>query len=366
MLFRSTSPSLFMLSTMIPFLNAQIQGLNVLYKSFRGKMPFNEKLDIKGKLYRRGMMMMGLSMMYAMMMEDDEAYKNANDDERYKNWFVHVPGVDEPVRVPIPFELGFIFKAVPEALVNTMYGDKRAEDAARALTKMFVESVPIGPSTIPQAVKSPIEIMANYSFYTGRGIVSDRMQDLDPAERFNDNTTELAKMVGSVTGKLPILGNYLSPVQLEYLVRGYMGALPIAVASMTNPVFRTHEVGPAPTARASDLPVIGSFFQPTDAGGIINRAYRDMQDVIKAKQTYDKLEEEGRIKEANAYLDAKADLIGLATAAGTFRQKMGELTKEERAIKTNPSLSGEDKRQMLDKIRQDKIDLAKQLSSERG
>jgi len=363
---RGTSPSLFMLSTMIPFLNAQIQGLNVLYKSFRGKMPFNEKLAVKGKLFRRGMMMMSLSMIYAMMMENDEAYKNANDDERYKNWFVYVPGVDEPVRIPIPFEIGFIFKAVPEALVNTMFGDKRAEDAARALAKLFAESVPIGPSTIPQAVKSPIEIMANHSFYTGRSIVGERLQDVDPAERFNDNTTELAKMVGSVTGKIPILGNYLSPVQLEYLVRGYMGGLPIAVASMTNPVFRSAEQGEKPEKRPSDLPILGSFFQPKDAGGVINRAYRDVQDVVKAKETYDKLEEEGRTREANAYLDAKADLIGLAPAAGSFRQQMGELTKQERAIKSDPDLSGSEKRRLLDEIRQDKIELAKELSSERG
>jgi hypothetical protein len=362
---RGTSPSLFMLSTMVPFLNAQIQGLNVLYKSFRGKMPFNEKLDIKGKLYRRGMMMASLSMIYAMMMEDDEAYKNANDDERYKNWFVYVPGVDEPVRVPIPFELGFIFKAVPEALVNTMYGDKRASEAARALTKLVAESVPIGPSTIPQAVKSPIEIMANYSFYTGRPIISDRMKDLDPAERFNDNTLELSKLVGSVTGSIPILGNYLSPVQLEYLIRGYVGGLPLAVASMTNPIMRSAEAGNKPEMRASDMPVIGSFFQPVDAGGVINRAYRDMEDIIKSKQTYDKLESENRVREANAYLDAKADLIGLASLAGTFRQKMGELTKQERAIKSDPDLSGPEKRKMLDEIRQEKIELAKELSSER-
>lgn len=362
---RGTSPSLFMLSTMIPFLNAQIQGLNVLYKSFRGKMPFNQKLDIQGKLFRRGMMMAGLSMMYALMMEDDEAYKNANDDERYKNWFVYVPGVDEPVRVPIPFELGFIFKSVPEALVNTMFGDKRGAEAAKALAKMVAESAPIGPSTIPQAVKSPIEIMANYSFYTGRPIVSERLQDVDPAERFNDNTLELAKMVGSVTGKLPILGNYMSPVQLEYLVRGYLGGFPIAVASMTNPVFRSGEAGQKPEMRASDMPVLGSFFQPVDAGGVINRAYRDMEDVIKAKQTYDKLEEEGRTREASAYLDAKADLIALSSAAGTFRQKMGELTKQERAIKGDPYMSGPEKRKMLDDIRQQKISLAKELSSER-
>lgn len=362
---RGTSPSLFMLSTMIPFLNAQIQGLNVLYKSFRGKMPFNEKLDIKGKLYRRGMMMASLSMMYAMMMEDDEAYKNANDDERYKNWFVYVPGVDEPVRVPIPFELGFIFKAVPEALVNTMYGDKRASEAAKALTKLVAESVPIGPSTIPQAIKSPIEVMANYSFYTGRPIISDRMKDLDPAERFNDNTLELSKLLGSVTGSVPIIGNYLSPVQLEYLVRGYLGGFPLAVASITNPIMRSAEGGTKPEMRASDMPVFGSFFQPVDAGGVINRAYRDMEDIIKSKQTYDKLESENRTREANAYLDAKADLIGMASLAGTFRQKMGELTKEERAIKSDPDLSGPEKRKLLDGIRQEKIELAKELSSER-
>jgi hypothetical protein len=131
-------------------------------------------------------------------------------------------------------------------------------------------------------------------------------------------------------------------------------------------VFRAAEQGEKPEKRPSDLPILGSFFQPTDAGGVINRAYRDVQDVVKAKETYDKLEEEGRDREASAYLDAKADLIGLASAAGSFRQQMGQLTKEERAIKSDPNLSGPEKRRLLNEIRQDKIELAKQLSSERG
>ena len=44
---KGTSPSLYLLNHMVPFLNAQIQGMDVLYKAFAGKMPFADKLDIK-------------------------------------------------------------------------------------------------------------------------------------------------------------------------------------------------------------------------------------------------------------------------------------------------------------------------------
>jgi hypothetical protein len=127
---RGISSSLFMASTMVPFMNAQIQGLNVLYKAFTGKGTFQDKLRIKQKLWQRGMLMFGMSMAYAILMSDDEAYQNANDDERYNNWFVYVPGVDEPVRVPIPFELGIVFKALPEAIL------KRAENDEESLTEI--------------------------------------------------------------------------------------------------------------------------------------------------------------------------------------------------------------------------------------
>ena len=70
---RGISPSLFALSTMVPFMNAQIQGLNVMYKAFTGKMPFSEKLKVKQKLMQRAMMMAAFSFIYASMMQDDEA-----------------------------------------------------------------------------------------------------------------------------------------------------------------------------------------------------------------------------------------------------------------------------------------------------
>ena len=39
---KGTSPSLYLLNHMVPFLNAQIQGMDVLYKAFAGKMPFDQ------------------------------------------------------------------------------------------------------------------------------------------------------------------------------------------------------------------------------------------------------------------------------------------------------------------------------------
>ena len=362
---RGTSSSLFLLSTMVPFMNAQIQGLNVLYKAFTGKATFQEKLKIKERLWQRGMMLFGMSMAYAILMSEDEAYQNANDDERLNNWFVYVPGIDEPLRVPIPFELGIVFKALPETIVNVARGDRTAAEGLKGLGKMLANAAPIGPSSIPQAVKAPFEVLADYSFFSGRSIVGDRLRDVDPAERFNANTSEIAKFIGKGTGQIPILGEYLSPVQIEYLVRGYTGSLPLAVASLTNPLFGG-AAGEKPTARASDLPVVGSLFQPKDATGLINRAYKDMESVQRARATYDKLMEEGREKEADAYADRFADLLDIAPLAGNFRSRMGELAKEEREIKSDPSLSGPEKRRQLDEIRQERIELSKELISERG
>ena len=361
---RGTSSSLFLLSTMVPFLNAQIQGLNVIYNAFTGKATFQEKLRIKQKLWQRGMLMFGMSMAYALLMSEDEAYQNANDDERYNNWFVYIPGIDEPVRVPIPFELGIPFKALPEAIVNVMRGDKTAGEATKALAKMIKNSVPLGPSSIPAGVKAPIEVITNYSFFTGRDIISDRLAGLDPAERFNANTTELAKFIGKGTGAIPVLGEYLSPVQIEYLLRGYTGSLPLALASMANPLFGSVG-GEKPTPRASERAVIGSLFQPKDASGLINRAYKDMEAINRAGQTYKKLEEEGRDAAAEAYADRFADELSLAPLAGQFKQTMGQLAKEEREIKSDPNLSGPEKRRQLDEIRKERIEISKEFISER-
>jgi hypothetical protein len=354
---RGISPSLFALSTMVPFMNAQIQGLNVIYQAFTGKMPFNEKLKVKQKLVQRAIMMAGFTMLYASMMQDDEAYQNANDDEKYGNWFFPNPFGEEHIKIPIPFEMGLLFKAIPEAIINTAFGDEKARDTVSAIGKMAWNSIPISG---PQGVKPLLEVAINHSFFTGREIESERLQRFEPGERYTERTSEIAKLIGGTFN--------ISPTKLEYLVRGYTGSLPLAIASLANPILRSSESGEQPDTRgllSSETPLIGSFFQAKDASGLVNKAYKDMNEIVQTKQTYEKMVEEGREKEADEYVTANADIIAMGTMAGSFRKKMGDLTKAERNIRADQTMSGGQKRAELDAIRQDKIELAKDFSNAR-
>jgi hypothetical protein len=354
---RGISPSIFLANQLIPFFNAQVQGLDVIYRAFTNQMPFSEKLKIKEKLIKRGLMMAGFTLAYAALLQDDEGYQNANPDEKYGNWFVRLPGMEESFKVPIPFELGLIFKAIPEAILNTAFGDEKLKDTGKAIGNMVWQSV---PGSYPAAIKPLIEVYMNKSFFTGRPIESERLQQFEASERYTDRTTEVAKVLGKATG---LVG--LSPVKLEYLIRGYTGSLPLGVVSLSNPVLRSGEAGEMPTTRASELPLVGTLFQPKDASGLINKAYNEVDEVIKKKETYKKLMEEGRQEDADEFFDANADIIGMASLAGGFRQRMGELTKQERQVRSDNTLSGAEKRVELEKIRQDKIDLAKDLMQSR-
>jgi hypothetical protein len=122
------------------------------------------------------------------------------------------------------------------------------------------------------------------------------------------------------------------------------------------------EAGPV-TGRVSQLPLVGGLFLPNDAGRIITEAYDAMGEVQKRHGSYKKLIEEGRREEAADYLKENMAEIGLSSAAGQFRQRMGEMTKYERYIKGVPEkqMSPDKKREELDKIRKMKIDYAAQF-----
>jgi len=352
---RGTSPSLYLLNQMVPFLNAQIQGMDVLYKAFAGKMPFADKLDIKRKIWQRGAMMAAFTMAYTAMNYDDDDYKNATPAERIGNWFIKVPGIDEKVKVPIPFEVGGIFKMLPEMLYSTAFKDKKLGEAASETASYVVDN--FVPSFIPTAIKPGFELGANYSFFTGKPIESQRLRELAPGERAYSTTPEVLKTLGAVTG--------ISPVQMEYLIRSYTGSLPLAILSLANPVSGGAEAPEGRGALSSTTPVIGAFFQPKDGSGLVDKAYDQMNQIIQADKTYKNYIDSGRDEEAEAYLTKEADLIGMANFSGHFRQQMGVLAKQERAIRSMTGISGAEKRAALDEIKEAKIELSKSFLSAR-
>jgi len=347
---RGASPSVHVANALIPFFNAQIQGLNVMYKAMSGNMPFNDQLRIREKMLTRGGMMAAATFAYAVMMEDDEAYKNATPDQKYGNWFIRLPGLDEPIKIPVPFEIGYIFKAIPEALYNSMTTEHGGEEAVKAFKQILLQTIPGGSSYgIPQAAKPLIEVGLGKSFYTGRDLLSEREKQLLPEEQYRVNTTDAAKFVGSTLG--------VSPIKIEALVNGYTGTMGLAflqAISLGVPVKETPERA---VRRLSEYPIIGGAFQPNDAGGIINSVYERMNDVLQVKNTVNKLVEEGKVQEAEALITKRGTEYMQSELANTFKTNMNMLTKAERAIAAS-DMTGEAKRKQLDEIRKMKIAIA--------
>jgi hypothetical protein len=343
---RGLSPSVQMITSMIPFMNAQIQSLDVLYRSLRGRMPFNERLQVREKLIARGMMLAGMSIMYALAMQDDEAYQNARPDEKYNNWFVPIPGTDDKLRVPIPFELGYIFKALPEAVINGLYAKRGADEALDAAKRILINLIPGGSNYgIPQAVKPLIEVGLGKSFFTGRDLESGVEQKQEPWARYRDNTSEAAKLLGSWFN--------ISPIKIETLVSGYTGSLGMALMQSLNVLAPTPETQKA-ERRLSEIPVVGTVFQPKDASGIIDDTFDQMNKYSEVKDTYDALVKRGELSRADAYLRSNIDKIGLASVADNYRQQIGKITEAERQIRGS-SLSPQQQRDLLDDLRQAKI-----------
>jgi hypothetical protein len=347
---RGASPSIHVANSLIPFFNAQIQGLNVLYKASMGKMPFNDQLRIREKMMRRGAYMAVASLAYAALMQDDEAYKNANPDQKYGNWFVRVPGLDEPIKVPVPFEIGYIFKALPEAILNSMVNEHGGEEAVKAFKQILLQTVPGGSSYgIPQALKPAIEAGLGKSFYTGRDVLSAREKELLPEEQFRNNTSELAKTIGKTLG--------ISPIVFEQLVGGYTGTMGLAFMQALSVGIPTDESPDKAVKRLSEYPILGGAFQPNDAGGIINSVYERMNENLKVKNTFDKLAKEGRMSEAMALLQRRGNEYMQADLANSFKANMNKLTQAERAVNAS-NMSAEAKREQLDKIRKMKTAVA--------
>jgi hypothetical protein len=348
---RGLSPTVQYASRLIPFFNAQIQGLNVLYKAATGQMPFEEQQKIKQKFFNNALLLVATGIVYAMAMEDDEYFRNAKPKDKYSNFFIPIPGVDEPFKLPIPYEAGWFF-SLAVAAVDAMKAETDGKQQFDALREMFLQSIPGYTSRgMPQIVKPAYEVWTNRNFYTGNEIETARMQDKTLQERFSTSTTEAAK---SLSKALPLL----SPVQIEHLANGYFGQLPLIIMGAADGLFRRETKGEAPEKRVTDLPFIGSSFQKKFGGADADVMYRLAKESIQAKGSYDSMLKQGRIEDAREFLADNRIEIASAGLATKYRTEMGRLRADEERITGMEKMSGEEKRVRIDRINQARQDIS--------
>jgi hypothetical protein len=352
---RGTSPSVYMANTLLPFFNAQLVGLDVLYKAMTGRATAQEKLQVKLKLFKRGAMMAAMTLAYMGMMDGDDAYENASPEQRLSNWFVRLPGIDEPLRVPIPFEIGLMFKALPEALVHMAGDDPKSEQAVKGLMSLAKGAIPGASSYfIPQAMKPALEVAMNKSIYNGAPVISPKLERLEPAQQFDERTSGVAKMLGEAGAAF---GIGVSPKQVDHLINGYMAGLGIGLARLPDMVFGG--AVPQPTTRLSEVPIVGGLFQPRDAGGVLQTAFEESKAFERAGQTYKRLAATDPDK-AEKFAEQYATEIAMSSEAGRLRQQIGKINAAMATIRMDPGMTGAEKREQLNELRQMELQIARQ------
>lgn len=347
---RGMSPSVQFANRAIPFFNAQIQGLNVLWKAMSGQMPYEEKLNIQRKFRNNAALLTVAGLSYAAAMSDDDYYKNASAKDRMTNFFLHLPGVEEPIKIPIPYEMGYFF-SLGVAAIEAMRDEADGEELMRGVGAMAFGSIP-GASSLfmPQLVKPALEAYTNTNFYSGRGIETASQQKLSPDQRYNASTTEMAKALSEAAP-------FLSPVQIEHLVKGYFGILPIAAMASANALFADDSAVDKPAGKTSDIPLLGGAFQRKVAGEDVTVAYRYVKEAEQAKSSYDYIARKGQRDAAMKYLEKNRGAVMMAPLAGKFSETMAQLKRAEEAVRGSAQ-TPEAKQAAIDRIAAQRRDIA--------
>ena len=151
----------------------------------------------------------------------------------------------------------------------------------------------------------------------------------------------------------------LSPIQIEHIVRGYFGVLPLAAVATANSLFEREGKGEKPESRASDLPLVGSAFQKKYGGADADVVFREAKEAEQTRNTFNKMLKEGRREEAAEFRDANRAELALASVAGQYRQVVGRINEDLRRTQERTDLNAQEKRiriDALEKAKQDRAD----------
>jgi hypothetical protein len=331
------------LTAAVPFLNARIQGLDVFYRASTGNMNTADAKEIQRKFFVRGMTMMGLSMMYYFAVAGNPDYEGQEEETKDNNWII--PGVG---RFPIPFEVGTLFKTVPERIARYYFGTDTGEDFRKAMWRAANGFVPISPAAyLPQTMKPILEAMTNYSFFTQREIVGMDLKDVDPEFQVKPGTSALAEWIGK-------LG--LSPIKTDHVLKGYTGTMGMYAIDVIDSIMDQFGDSPKPAKRFEQMPFIKRFANDPEARGSVTAYYDLKHTVDTAVRTMNLLERSAKPEEYAKYIQENANVLAVKDMVSNMDKTMTELRDFRKKIQNSP-MSSTEKRDALTAIGKAEINL---------
>jgi len=344
---RGRNPSIRAITAAVPFLNARIQGLDKLYQAGTGTSGQfkSRRKNIANFAFRAGLMV-GITGLYYALVSDDEEYKNANPEVVDNYYILPVKNGDPAkgekglaIRIPIPFEVGLLFKTLPERMMRRYYDVDVTRDTEQSLKRALFSTLAFNP--VPQAVLPIAEVIANYDTFTGRTIIPPYMDERMAAEyqaRFGTN--EFARILGEATGK--------SPIKIDHLMNGYLGTIGTYTLDAIDHVLRDAD-RMYPTREPYQYPFVRRFFADSNQPGMQTQYYDLYKEVGKVTNTIRQLREDGRVDELQAYIMENQGLLGVKSGVDFLNKRMKYYRDQKEAI-LKSTLDPDVKKELIDDL----------------
>jgi len=352
---RGLNPMFKVYTAAVPFLNARIQGLDVFYRSFSGQYSSQRYALSKGEITRNALIRAGglslLTALYYVLASDSDEYKNARREVRDDNWIIPIMD-DFALKIPIPFEVGVVFKVFPERLADILMGEGSIKELVTSMNRQLTTSLAMPglpapgmyePSLGIQAIAPLVDVMLNHDSYTRTDIVPYYMETgIEPGLQKHHSTNELANRIGR-------LFNW-SPIKIQYVMQGYSGSLGTYALTAMDAVTRAVTGTPMMPQSVERYPFIRRFAQTKRGGGLQQQFYELRGEVNQVVQTLNDLKKKGDVDTYIAYRDTHQDTMNVRGAVLAIDRYMKNWRNKRDRIILSEDISQEVKKQLLKQL----------------
>jgi hypothetical protein len=368
-------PAFRLVTQVVPFMNARIQGLyklgrdgiipttRVLYNATTGKqIDANDKIRAAQFATITTAVMLASALLY-LSFKDDEDFKKRDAWDRDNFWWIKLPGMDMALRIPKPFEVGAFGTLVERSLEQILDEGAEGKQFGESLARTLWDTFALNPT--PQMFKPLVDIYANKDSFSGAPIESAGLERLSKQERATDQTSPLAIALGGITSVFPEKFQ-LSPVQMDYILKGYFGWLG-AMASVTSTyAVMPFKEGEYPDARWLDRASLGLARElPAPQSAYVTQFYNSAKEISQAYADMRHYREMGDAEKVQEILEDKGDKIALAKFYDKTAKNIANVRKQIQLITNDKDMDGAEKREAIERMKLIMSDLAKQAEEVR-
>lgn len=346
------------LAQTVSFFNARLQGMYKLGKSAR---------ENKARFFGVTMAIALASVALMAWQKDDPDWQKIDDYDRDNYWWFKIGKVW--FKIPKPFEVGAI-GTLAERGMERIIDSKEMDNKRLAARLGFMISQTFAMNPTPQAIKPWVDLYANKDSFTGRAIEPDAIKAERPKDRATPLTTEGAILLGQLGIPNPfegVKGNYepLSPVQLDFLLKGYLGWVGTSIAAAFDWAIRpAMDRGARPAMSLKDTFFLGNFLEtiPTNNSRYVTKFYDQAKATEEAYQSFMSAVRKGDQAGADKVKAEEGDNIMRGKMATAQARALGKSMGEIKAIQADKNLTADEKRMKIDAATQRRNELAERFT----